>query len=172
MQRILIIGSAGAGKTTLALAMAPRTGLPVFHLDRYAMLPSRLPRTPEARLAIYAAIMAGDRWIIEGYHPTAQKVLAARADTVICMDFGILVRLQRLCQRQLENVGKQRADMPDGCPDLPLWRMSRMLRRVWRTRHTARKWPLAIAKAPPPGLRVLHLRSDSDVQDFLAGLPQ
>lgn len=34
MERILIIGSPGAGKSTLSRELARRTGLPVHHLDR------------------------------------------------------------------------------------------------------------------------------------------
>ncbi len=34
MQRVLIIGSGGAGKSILAKALAERTGLPLFDLDR------------------------------------------------------------------------------------------------------------------------------------------
>lgn len=33
MQRVLIVGSPGAGKSTLAKKLAARTGLPLIHLD-------------------------------------------------------------------------------------------------------------------------------------------
>ena len=34
MQRILIIGNCGAGKSTFARALAEKTGLPLVHLDK------------------------------------------------------------------------------------------------------------------------------------------
>ena len=34
MQRILIIGPCGAGKSTLAAELGPRLGLPVYHMDQ------------------------------------------------------------------------------------------------------------------------------------------
>jgi len=34
MQRVLVIGSPGAGKSTLSTQLASVTGLPLFHLDQ------------------------------------------------------------------------------------------------------------------------------------------
>ncbi|MCW1403195.1 AAA family ATPase [Novosphingobium sp. MW5] len=34
MHRVLVIGSPGAGKSTLSRALAERTGLPLYHMDR------------------------------------------------------------------------------------------------------------------------------------------
>ena len=44
MQRVLVIGSPGAGKSTLSHQLAERTGLPLHHLDRMHWLPGWIER--------------------------------------------------------------------------------------------------------------------------------
>ena len=45
MKRILIVGCAGSGKTTLAVALGERTGLPVIHLDQHHWRPGWVERS-------------------------------------------------------------------------------------------------------------------------------
>lgn len=44
MQRALVIGSPGAGKSTLAHALAERSRLPLFHMDKLHWLPGWIER--------------------------------------------------------------------------------------------------------------------------------
>jgi len=39
MERVAIVGPGGAGKSTFARSLGERTGLPVFHLDRFYWKP-------------------------------------------------------------------------------------------------------------------------------------
>ena len=47
MKKILIIGSGGAGKSTLALKLSEITEIPVIHLDSYFWKPNWV-KTPTA----------------------------------------------------------------------------------------------------------------------------
>ena len=65
-QRIMVIGSGGAGKSTFARQLAALTGLPVIHLDRHYWRP-RWERTPtEEWNGIVQDLAAGAAWIIDG----------------------------------------------------------------------------------------------------------
>ena len=55
MERILIIGCGGAGKSTLARQLGERTGLPVVHLDQLFWHPGWVESTKDE---IDAKIMA------------------------------------------------------------------------------------------------------------------
>ena len=50
MQRILIIGCGGAGKSTLARALGEKTGLPVVHLDQIWWAPRKLAAYGKRRI--------------------------------------------------------------------------------------------------------------------------
>lgn len=43
MQRVLVIGPCGAGKSTLGVELGQKVGLPVFHMDQLDWQPGRPP---------------------------------------------------------------------------------------------------------------------------------
>jgi len=49
MQRILVIGSSGTGKSTLARQLASKLALPIIHLDQEYWQPGWVAREPAAR---------------------------------------------------------------------------------------------------------------------------
>ena len=103
MKRVAIIGSGGAGKSTLARALGAKTGLPVVHLDRLYWQAGWVPvSTMDLRLAA--------------------------ADTVI-LDTPRLVCLWRVVKRRLRFHNRTRPDMTVG----NLERLTEeFLRFVWR----------------------------------------
>src|SRR5205823_9646538 len=89
MERVVILGAAGAGKSELAARVARRTGLPLVHLDLLFWRPSWTPAPPDEAHAELAAAIEGERWILDGNFLGAAGVEDARferADTVIFLD--------------------------------------------------------------------------------------
>lgn len=66
MNRVMIIGDGGAGKSTLALWLGAQTGLPVHHLDQVFWMPDWTRRPEAKKLEMAAGIGAQEQWIIEG----------------------------------------------------------------------------------------------------------
>ena len=64
MQRVLIIGPCGAGKSTLASVLGPKLGLPVFHMDQLNWQPGWVESSKDEIRQKLAAITATDRWLI------------------------------------------------------------------------------------------------------------
>ncbi len=140
MQRVLVIGSPGAGKSTLAHALAARTGLPLYHLDRMFWLPGWVERDREEGRAELAGVLAGDRWIIDGNYGSTMPMRAARADTVVWLDYPTSLCLGRVFKRWWQYRGQARPDMTEGCPEnLNLEFLLYVLnfRRAWRHRNAA-----------------------------------
>ena len=95
MNRVLIIGSGGSGKTTLARRLAERTGLPLIHLDALYWRPGWDPTPGDEWRARIAALVRGERWIIDGNYGGTLDLRLEACDTVIFLDVSRWVCLWR-----------------------------------------------------------------------------
>lgn len=108
MQRGIVIGCPGSGKTTFAKAISEKIDLPLFHLDAIWHKPDKSHISREEFDARLAEILALDAWIIDGnYSRTLESRLSA-CDTVFLFDLPVAVCLEGAISR----IGKKREEMP------------------------------------------------------------
>ena len=85
MNRILIVGISGAGKTLLAQRIAERTGLPHVEVDALYHGPGWVPRP--SFVEEITQLAAGDCWVLDSFgYPEVRELLWSRADTVLWLD--------------------------------------------------------------------------------------
>ncbi len=138
MRRILIIGSPGAGKSTLSHQLAKRTGLPLYHLDMLHWLPGWIERDRDEAKAALAEILAQDRWIIDGNYGSILPMRLERSDTVVWLDYSTSLCFGRVLKRWWQHRGRTRPDMTEGCPerlDLEFLFYVLMFRSNWQSRN-------------------------------------
>lgn len=99
--RIAVIGAAGSGKTTLARAIAERTGLALIDADRFAVRPGwqSVPRDEFAAQIRDAMDAAADGWVAEGMHDAIYEMAVDAADTVVLLDLPLRVVYPRVVAR-------------------------------------------------------------------------
>ncbi len=117
MQRVLVVGPCGAGKSTLAFALADRLGLPLYHLDKLYWQPGWVEGDDDQLDARIEEIVAGDRWLLEGTYGRTLPLRLPHADTVVYLDYAIPLCLWRLVKRIWRWRGATRPDMGDGCEE-------------------------------------------------------
>ena len=117
MERIMIIGCPGSGKTTLALALKEKLGLPVVHLDQLWWTGNWENVTREEFDSRLAMAVNLDQWIIDGNFSRTIEMRLQRCDTIIYLDFDRWACLWGVICRVIRNYGKHRPDMGGNCPE-------------------------------------------------------
>lgn len=117
MQRVLIIGPCGAGKSTLAAQLGQKLDLPVFHMDQLNWRPGWVESTKDELRVRLAEITAGERWLIDGTYGGTLDARLARADAVVYLDYPIRLCAWRLLRRIAAYRGRTRPDMTEGCEE-------------------------------------------------------
>lgn len=135
MQRIAIIGSCGAGKSTLARTLGEKLNLPVIHLDAYYWQPEWQETDKDEWPKIQQELIKDNHWIIDGNYSNTMNTRLAAADTIIWLDFNRYLCLWRVIKRFLQYPGKVRPDMAAGCPERLNWEF---LQYVWNFPHLRR----------------------------------
>jgi adenylate kinase family enzyme len=165
MQRVLIIGSPGAGKSTIAHALAALTGLPLHNLDRMHWLPGWVERDRAEGLIELRGVLAQDRWIIDGNYGSSLPERLTRADTVIWLDYPTHLCLARVFKRWWQYRGQTRPDMTKGCPEnlnLEFLHYVLVFRMSWQARNAG-----ALAEF---GGKVIRFQRPQQAEAWLAQL--
>jgi adenylate kinase family enzyme len=165
MEKIVILGSSGAGKTTLARELGPILKIKkVIHLDRLYWQRGWKGKTRDARIDILQSLVREKQWIIDGNYLSASELHLEAADIIIFLDIPPLVCLQRILKRHHKYYGRSRRDIPEGCiVNLTRFHMLKVL-----------AFPLLGRRMIEEKLRnynskqIVRLRSGKEVKDFLA----
>jgi adenylate kinase family enzyme len=115
VQRVLVLGPGGAGKSVLARELAGITGMPLIHLDREFWGPGWAKPERADWLAKLDALLSGETWIADGTHADTLDERLAYADGVVLLDYSRWVSVKGVFTRLMHRQGRRRADLAPGC---------------------------------------------------------
>lgn len=114
MKRIIVIGSSGAGKTTLAKELSARLGIPHVELDGLYHQANWQPANDEDFLASVKAATSGDSWVLCGnYYTRIGQEIWPQADTIIWCNYSFGRVFWQLLRRTLAR-GVRRTELWNG----------------------------------------------------------
>ena len=108
MQRIIVIGCPGSGKSTVSRALHNKTGIPLYHLDMMYWNADKTTAEKSVFLERLSTVLEKDEWIIDGNYGSTMELRMVACDTVIFLDYPLDVCLDGIRERR----GKPRSDMP------------------------------------------------------------
>ena len=108
MDKIIVIGSPGAGKSTFARKLRDVTHLPLYYLDQLWHKPDQTNISKEEFDKRLGEWIRTDRWIIDGNYQRTLEIRMKVCDTVFLLDFPVEICLLGAKSR----VGKEREDLP------------------------------------------------------------
>lgn len=163
MQRVLVVGTSGVGKTTLAMEMQRVTGLPVHHLDLLGWTAGWVRRPADEFAHDVDALMKGKRWVIEGNYIATLPSRVGKADTLVLIDLPLWLCLIRVFGRWWKNRKRIRHDLPEGCREPLPWTFLKWVLTAPPSRQQI--WLEVAAKNPQ--VRFIHLKSARQVDAFM-----
>ena len=108
MNKIIIIGCPGSGKTTFAEKLKSSTGLPLYYLDSIWHRPDKTHISREEFDSRINDIFTEEKWIIDGNYKRTIELRIKECDTVFLFDLPVETCLKGATER----IGKGRYDLP------------------------------------------------------------
>lgn len=87
LQRIMIVGRPGSGKSTFAVLLQKILDIPLFHLDKYFFIEHWILQEYETFLSIQKELVAKPCWIIDGNSSRSFDIRYREAD--LCLFFNL-----------------------------------------------------------------------------------
>src|SRR5689334_16539232 len=173
-RRINVVGTSGAGKTSLARHLAQHLGIPHVELDALHWEPNWTEATTEVFRERVQQALSGDAWTVDGNYNKARDLIFSRVDTLIWLDYSLPVVMSRVTRRTFRRVVWREE----------LWSGNReSLRKTLFTRDSILWWAFSthkrrrkqyaemLSRPEYDHLTILHFRSPAEAQRWLKSLP-
>ena len=116
IEKIIILGGPGSGKTTLAKLLGTKYNLPVVNLDGLNYFENWVERDKEERDNIILEKIKEKQWIIEGNYKKTLKDRAKKADLIVFLDYPTIILLKGILERNIKNFNKEKEEIK-GCKE-------------------------------------------------------
>jgi adenylate kinase family enzyme len=168
-RRIVVAGTAGAGKTTVAARIGDLFGIIHVEIDGLFHGPGWEPR-PEFVSDVKAFADRPD-WVTEWQYDAVRPYLAERADLVVWLDFPRSTVMRQVVGRTVSR-RLRREELWNGNREFPFRAFftdrEHIVRWAWRTHGANHDRVVALGRARPD-LPVVKLSTRRDVERWLAG---
>ena len=171
--RIVVVGTSGSGKTTVARELAAALGVTHVELDALNWDPGWVDLNQTNREKFLKRVkeaVAGDAWVVDGNYSSSRDLVWPKATAVVWLDYPLWLNLWRMVKRTIPRIVTK----------APLWQgntesfrqqfLSRDSMFLWvikthRRRHTS--LPAILAQPEHAHLTVLRHRSPRETRTWL-----
>ena len=174
-KRIVVIGTTGAGKTTLARQLSARLDIPRIELDALYWEPGWTPAfVMDFRDRVESATDA-PAWIADGNYHTSRDIVWGCAEALVWLDYGFWLSLGRLLRRTWQRIFT-REELWNGNRE-NIWNQVRVwskdslihwfFKAYWRRK---REIPMLLMWKENQHLKVFHFKSPRETEEWVRSL--
>lgn len=167
MNKIMVIGCGGAGKSTFSRQLCQILSISVHHLDTLGWQAGWVATPREDFDVKISKLLLADRWIIDGNYGRTLEIRFKEADTIFFLNMSRSLCLYRIFKRRILNHGKSRPDMKEGCPEKLDFQF---IQWVWRYKKHKSPKILEKLKIFEKEKKVIVFNKPSEVEKFLKKL--
>ncbi|GKQ50940.1 AAA family ATPase [Bradyrhizobium sp. Ce-3] len=119
MQRVLVMGSSGSGKSTFARRLSAMTGIPTVSIDALFWKPGWIESDKNEFEHRMTEAARAPRWIMDGNYMRhgAGELRRELSDTIIWFDLPRSTCMLGIFRRIAGSYGQVRPEMAEGCPE-------------------------------------------------------
>lgn len=173
VRRLVVVGTTGSGKTTLARRLAGLLGAPHIELDALSWEPDWKPAVPDVFRQRVQKALAADSWVVDGNYRAVRDLVWPRAGVIVWLDYPLPVILWRLLTRTLRRVSTQEELWSGNRERLRTAFFSRDSLFVWALttyRRRRQEYSRIFQEPQYRHLLVVRLRSPEQTRAWLKGL--
>jgi len=175
VQRVSVVGSSGAGKTSLARRLAAAIDAPFVELDGIHHRENWVPVAPDDLASRVDEITATARWVIDGNYRAvvADGPVWRRADTVVWLDPPRRTVMRQVTARTLRRLARREIlwnGNRETWRNLCVWDPDSIIHWSWSHRGDYQdQYSSAMVSPALSHLAFVHLRSRDEVERWLVG---
>jgi adenylate kinase family enzyme len=164
MRKIILIGSGGSGKSSLARQLGDILAIKVYHLDAIFWNPGWVGTPKEEQRKVQEELISRKSWIIDGNYGGTIDIRLQSADTIIFFDLSKWLCLYRVLKRRIQYHNKKRIDLAEGCEErIDL----QFLKWVWEYQEKQKPKILEKLHGLSQEKEIIILKSPKAVSEFL-----
>jgi adenylate kinase family enzyme len=174
-RRIVIVGTTSSGKSTLAKRLAEKLELDFIELDALHWEPNWTEAPDEVfRTRVERATQA-EAWVVAGNYHAVRDLVWPRAEAVVWLDYPFLLVFWRLLTRTLRRAITREVlwngNIEPFWLHFKLWSDESLFHWLFQTYwRRKREFPVLFSAPEHTHLRIVHLKSAIDTNDWLASL--
>jgi adenylate kinase family enzyme len=103
-RRIVVVGTSGSGKTTIARNIARKLGIKRIELDELHWGPNWTEEPDELFRQRVAKALQAEAWVVDGNYSVVRDIVWPRADTVVWLNYRLGVVMSRVVRRTFARI--------------------------------------------------------------------
>ncbi len=163
--RIMIFGRPGSGKSTFSLKLAQKTGISLYHLDKYFYKENWIEHEYEQFLMMQKKIVDQSQWIIDGNALQSLDIRYSRADLCLYFNYPRWFCIWRILKRIFKK-DSEIDDRAQGCKERISWNL---IKYTWTFEYRKNNRlinQLEQLKKRNPHVAFIEIKNDQELKEI------